>query len=46
MREELANYGVDHYLVYGGELDDLFWRRLAPLKLFQKVKSLVEKRLY
>ena len=37
--------GVDYYVVSGGELDDLLWRKYTPQSMFEKVESLVTKRL-
>lgn len=45
LREEIKQYHLDHYLVYGGELDDMEWRSLSPKNLFKKVDSLIQKRL-
>jgi hypothetical protein len=42
---ELQDYKLDYYINVGGELDELEWRRLSPLKLFKKVEGLLMKRL-
>lgn len=45
LREEIDQYHLGHYLVHGGELDDMDWYQWGPKKFYQKVKGLVEKRL-
>ena len=45
VREDLQRAGLDQYLVFGGELDNLAWRKLAPDALFARVNALVTKRL-
>lgn len=43
--DEINRYNLDHYLIYGGELDDLEWHRWSPQKMFVKVDQLVSRRL-
>jgi hypothetical protein len=43
--DELSNYGLDAYFLLGGKLDDLAWRTAHPRKLFEKVQSVVQRRL-
>ncbi|WP_417607930.1 hypothetical protein [Owenweeksia hongkongensis] len=43
--DEISNYNLDHYLVSGGELDDLEWHRWSPKKMFQKVNGIISRRL-
>lgn len=45
LRDEIRQYHLDHYLIYGGELDEMEWRRLSPKSLFKKVEGLIQKRL-
>ena len=45
VRDEIKQYGLDQYLIYGGDLDELDWYRWSPAKLYKKVKTLVERRL-
>ncbi len=45
LREEIQQYHLDYYMVIGGELDELNWRRWAPQKVFSSVRRLVENRL-
>lgn len=42
---EMCVVGIDQYLIWGGELDDLDWRTYKPDLLYQKIQSLIEKRL-
>jgi hypothetical protein len=43
--EEFYSINADYYFVSGGELDDFAWRPLSPVKLFEKVKTIVSHRL-
>lgn len=43
--EEFRNTGIDYYLNFGGELDDIVWRKLSPGQLFDEVESILGKRL-
>ncbi|MDX5404242.1 MAG: hypothetical protein LPK28_01950 [Bacteroidota bacterium] len=43
--DEMTRYGLDHFLVAGGRLNELSWRSLGPEALFKKVETLVMKRL-
>jgi|TARA_R110002072_G_scaffold70522_25_gene170251 hypothetical protein len=43
--EEMQNYNLDQYLISGGDLDELDWPKLSPLKMFKRVNDLVGKRL-
>lgn len=45
IQEQLAQYRLDYYLNYGGELDGLNWRGLNPIQLFKKVDHVVNHRL-
>ena len=42
---DFQDAGVDYYIVSGGELDDLLWRKYTPQSMLEKVESLVTKRL-
>ena len=42
---EISGYGIDHFTVSGGELDDMPWRKQLPQHLFNKVDSIVSRRL-
>lgn len=45
VREDLQAANLDQYLVFGGKLDDLAWRRMAPHEMKARVEALVTKRL-
>lgn len=45
IRQEITQYGLDEYLILGGQLDNLSWRKWSPTKMFTQVKTLVERRL-
>ncbi len=42
---EFAAIRIDHYFLFGGELEELDWRTYAPYHFFQKVENLVVKRI-
>lgn len=42
---EMSKYGVDHYLVMGGKLNDIAWRTRHPKQLCSKIDELVMRRL-
>ena len=43
--DEIKQYKIDYYLNFGGELDDLHWRKLSPQQLIDKVSLIINKRL-
>jgi len=45
VRREMSQYGLDHYLNFGGPLDDLPWRTLEPRRLVEEVEGLLRRRL-
>ena len=42
---ELEQTGIDHYVIMGGEMEELDWRTYLPDQFYNKVESLVTKRL-
>jgi hypothetical protein len=44
--QEFRQAKIDYYLNFGGDLDDLEWRKLGPRQLFQHIESLLSKRLH
>lgn len=44
--DEMSATNIDQYWMWGGELNDLDWRKLSPQDLFDKVEATMEKRLY
>jgi len=45
VRSEFQRSNLDYYLLFGGGLDQLSWRRLKPLDLMKIIDALVTKRL-
>ena len=43
--KEFGDNSIDYFINFGGELDDLHWRKLKPLQFFKKVEELLTKRL-
>ena len=43
--KEFRDHSIDYYLNFGGELDDLHWRKLKPIQFYKKVEELLTKRL-
>ena len=42
---EFEKHGIDYYLVFGGELNEMTWRTFNPVELFQKVEGVISRRL-
>jgi hypothetical protein len=42
---EFGKNNIDYYLIYGGELDQMFWRTYSPPQLLEKVESIINHRL-
>jgi hypothetical protein len=45
VRREMSQYGLDHYINFGGDLDDLPWRTYEPRRLIETVDGLLRRRL-
>ncbi|MFN3529823.1 MAG: hypothetical protein ACK417_07890 [Bacteroidia bacterium] len=43
--EEMKQSNIDYYINFGGDLDELYWRKFNPRQLFQLVDGLIAKRL-
>ena len=43
--EEFRKTHIDYYVNFGGELDDVEWRKIGPRQLFQYIESVLSKRL-
>ncbi len=43
--EEFSAVNIDQYFVQGGELNELSWRTYQPAHMFQKIDSLILRRL-
>jgi hypothetical protein len=42
---EFNRANIDYYIVSGGSLNDVAWRTSSPQQLFEKVESVVQKRI-
>lgn len=42
---EMKNYNLDYYINFGGTLENINWRTLEPQVLYQRIDSLIQKRL-
>jgi len=42
---EFESANIDHYFLMGGELEEIEWRTYLPQQFFDKVESLVNKRI-
>ncbi len=43
--QEFESQNIDYFLNFGGELDELIWRKHTPIQLFKKVEEIFNKRL-
>ncbi|MDB5012105.1 MAG: hypothetical protein JWQ25_307 [Daejeonella sp.] len=43
--DEFKRNNIDYYINFGGALDDMNWRSLAPIQFFRKVEEQLTKRL-
>jgi hypothetical protein len=43
--QEFRDENLDYYINFGGELDNMIWRKLSPMQVFNQVKSILEFRL-
>ncbi|WP_299285524.1 hypothetical protein [uncultured Mucilaginibacter sp.] len=43
--EEFKQSNIDYYINFGGGLENINWRALKPVQLFQKVEDQLQKRL-
>jgi hypothetical protein len=43
--QEFKDQHIDYYLNFGGELDELYWRKLSPVMFFKKVQDIIGHRL-
>lgn len=43
--EEIESAHIDYYVAIGGSLNDIVWRSLSPKQVFEKVNSVLVKRL-
>lgn len=45
IREEMNHYGLGYYLIWGGELDEMEWRRQSPRMMYDQVSAILSRRL-
>ena len=45
VEDEWKKYRLDYYINFGGSLEILNWRTMKPLRFYEQVKSLIQKRL-
>lgn len=42
---ELRSANIDYYINFGGELDNMIWRKFSPLQFYQQVNQTLSRRL-
>ncbi|MBN9294224.1 MAG: hypothetical protein J0G96_09615 [Flavobacteriia bacterium] len=42
---EFRRINIDHYIAFGGELDEQEWRTMAPHQFFRRIDKIMSKRL-
>lgn len=45
VRDELRDFNLDQYLIYGGDLDEMSWRRWSPPRFYREVAAVISHRL-
>jgi len=43
--QEFEEYNIDYYIAFKGEFDEFAWRKLLPDQLFEKIDTIVDKRI-
>ena len=43
--KELEKNNIDYYLVFGGELNELSWRKFNPVELLNRIEGVISRRL-
>lgn len=43
--QEFRDNNIDYYLNFGGELDNMIWRKHSPMQLFNQVQQTMQRRL-
>lgn len=46
VEQEFSSAGIDHYLNLGNQFNDIDWNKFLPHQFFDKVNSIIQKRLY
>ncbi len=42
---EFSKNNIDYYIAFGGEFDEMNWRTFLPVQLFEKIESIINRRL-
>jgi hypothetical protein len=45
VRQEMIQNNLDHYIVFGGRLDEMNWRTYKPEDLFDQVNNIIQRRI-
>lgn len=45
VKQEFQQIGIDHYMLMGGEMEEIEWRTYLPVQLFDRVQRIVSNRL-
>ena len=45
VKQEFKEANIDQYLIFGGEFDELAWRKFLPQQLFERLNDWVSKQL-
>jgi hypothetical protein len=45
VRTEFTQANIDYFMIFGGELDQMIWRKLNPLQLYAQVQHTMQRRL-
>jgi hypothetical protein len=43
--DEFRRAHIDYFINFGGDLDEMHWRKLAPRQLFSRISEILQKRL-
>jgi hypothetical protein len=45
VQREMSSIGIDHYFLWGGDLDNLPWRTFKPQDLMLRIETIFNKRI-
>ena len=45
VQEEMKTYNIDSYINFGGDLDVFNWRTLKPIQLFNRINTIISRRI-
>lgn len=43
--KEITSENIDYYITFGGEFNDINWRTFSPIRLFERIESIIGHRL-